>query len=105
MPLRSFNIGVFSDAVSTIEALSVAECRLGIVTAKPLSATFVARELRDWGFPEVFETVITSDELGFRKPHPLLFESALNHLDLAPHDVAVVGDSFDGTSFPRRHSA
>jgi phosphoglycolate phosphatase-like HAD superfamily hydrolase len=46
VPLRHFNIRLVSDAVSTVAALNAARYRLAIVTARPLPAKIVCRELQ-----------------------------------------------------------
>jgi HAD superfamily hydrolase (TIGR01549 family) len=41
---------------------------------------------------DCFETVVVSDEVGWRKPSPLIFQETLRRLALAPSDVLFVGD-------------
>jgi HAD superfamily hydrolase (TIGR01549 family) len=100
VPLRHFNIALFHDAVSTVEALSAGGYRLAIVTARPLPAQIIRRELRDQGLPDVFEAIITSGDLGVRKPHPRVFESALEQLGIEPGESVVVGDSYEEDVVP-----
>ncbi len=38
--------------------------------------------------------------MGYRKPHPLVFESALRQLDLQPDQAVVVGDSYEWDIVP-----
>ena len=49
--------------------------------------------LAAWGFTLPVEFVLISETLGAYKPHPRVFQSALNQLGLQPHDVLYVGDS------------
>ncbi len=100
VPLRHFNIRLFADAASTVEALRAAGYRLAIVTARPLTEAIVRRELRDQGLPDVFEAVVTSGEVGYRKPHPLVFGSALARLGVPPDEAIVVGDSYEDDIVP-----
>ncbi|MDH3402024.1 MAG: HAD-IA family hydrolase [Acidobacteriota bacterium] len=44
------------------------------------------------GLGDAFATVVTSQGAGVRKPHPLIFQTALGLLDLAPEEVLHVGD-------------
>jgi HAD superfamily hydrolase (TIGR01549 family) len=39
--------------------------------------------------------VVCSADVGYRKPHRLMFEAALEGLGLGPDDVIMVGDSFE----------
>ena len=70
IPLRHFNVPPCADAAPTVARLAARGFRIGIVTARPLPAALVLRDLRDQGLPEVFEVVVTSGEVGLAKPHP-----------------------------------
>ncbi len=100
VPLRVFNVHLFPDATSTVAALSAAGYRLAVVTARPLSAAIVARELRDQGLPDVFETIVTSGELGYRKQHPSVFKAALSQLAMRPERALMIGDSYEDDVVP-----
>ena len=98
--LRCFGVQPYSDAVSTVEALSAIGYRLAIVTGRPLTAKIVGRELRDQGLPGVFEVIVTSGEVGYRKQHPLVLESALARLGVQSDEAIVVGDSYEDDIVP-----
>lgn len=54
-----------------------------------------AREVfRMFGFDKAFDSMVVSGELGFRKPNPLLFRSALSELGVPPELAVMVGDTF-----------
>ena len=41
-----------------------------------------------------FEEVIISEEIGYAKPNPMIFEKGLNHISLPDKkDIVVIGDS------------
>jgi len=46
------------------------------------------------GIAAQLDTVIVSEALGLRKPHPALVRAGLRGLGLAPRDVLLVGDTF-----------
>ncbi|HZP43823.1 MAG TPA: HAD family hydrolase [Candidatus Binatia bacterium] len=50
--------------------------------------------LRQHDLPQFLDSVIVSEALGLRKPHPALFRAGLRDLGLAPADVLFVGDTF-----------
>jgi len=100
VPFRHFNIRPFPDAISTLEALRAAGYRMAIVTSRPLPARILIREMRDQGIPDVFESIVTSGDVGYRKPHPLVFETALRRLGVQPEDAVVVGDSYENDIVP-----
>lgn len=47
------------------------------------------------GIRQHFELVVTSGRVGYRKPHPEIFNYALNHLKVGPEQVVMVGDSYE----------
>jgi FMN phosphatase YigB (HAD superfamily) len=47
------------------------------------------------GIIDLFETVVVSDEIGWRKPLPVIFETALRRLDVSASDAVYVGDRAD----------
>ena len=47
------------------------------------------------GIADLFETIVVSDEVGWRKPKPLIFELALARLGLDAADALFVGDRID----------
>ena len=100
IPFRHFNIRPHPDAIATVEALNDAGYRMAIITNRPLTARLLTRELRDQGLPEVFEAIITSGEIGYRKPHPLVFGSALERLDIAADETVMVGGSYENDIVP-----
>jgi putative hydrolase of the HAD superfamily len=52
----------------------------------------VRRTLERDGLTDRFRAVVVSAELGFRKPHPLIFETALAQMGLEAGEVLFVGD-------------
>ena len=47
------------------------------------------------GLAPFFETVLVSGEIGYRKPHPLVFEMLAENLGFEKHQILYVGDSLD----------
>ena len=47
------------------------------------------------GVADLFETVVVSVEVGWRKPKPVIFELALQRMGTAPGDALFVGDRAD----------
>ncbi|GFG53556.1 HAD family hydrolase [Mycolicibacterium agri] len=54
----------------------------------------VPRLLRKFGLHNAIETVITSVTIGWRKPHPKIFETALRQCGVAATDAVFVGDNW-----------
>ncbi len=47
------------------------------------------------GIVHLFETVVVSDEVGWRKPQPVIFETALRRLGVSAGEAVYVGDRAD----------
>lgn len=48
--------------------------------------------LNKLGFSRYFKTLVTSAEVGWRKPHPAIFAEALRRLEVKPSEAVFVGD-------------
>jgi HAD superfamily hydrolase (TIGR01549 family) len=68
--------------------------RLAVVSNFDYSPTALGI-LRDAGVSTLFETIVVSDAIGWRKPAPAIFREALNRMRLEARDVLFVGDRAD----------
>jgi putative hydrolase of the HAD superfamily len=93
-------IGEWSAAVAFLDDLEPwltdlrTRHRLAVVS-NTHSPTMVPRFLSSSGLAALFDAVVLSVDVGWRKPHPLLYEAALSRLDIAARDAVFVGDSYD----------
>ena len=82
------------DGVSaTLCALKARGYMLGIVTDTALPVHVKLAWFARGGFGHVWDTFISSRDLGIQKPDPRIYLAALRHLGLAPHQVVFVGHS------------
>ncbi|HNT55369.1 MAG TPA: HAD family hydrolase [Anaerolineaceae bacterium] len=86
------NYQLEADTHATLTTLRRSGCRLGLISNAADAAdvnTLIDRDnLRPY-----FERVWISAEVGVRKPHPRIFQQALDHFGVAPARTAMVGDS------------
>lgn len=68
--------------------------RLAVVTNFDHAPTVRALLRRD-DLEAFFEVVVISGDIGWRKPHPAIFEAALTGLHISSVDAYFVGDNFD----------
>ncbi len=52
-------------------------------------------KLRNSGIGEYFRSVTTSEEVGLKKPHPTVFNTALEKASTVPENSIMIGDSFE----------
>jgi len=65
--------------------------RLGVVSNFDYAPT-VHRILADGGILGRFETVVVSDQVGWRKPRPVIFQRALTELGIKAEECLFIGD-------------
>ncbi len=68
--------------------------RLGLVSNFDHPPT-ARRILRDFGIHDLFETIVISAEVPWRKPHREIFFRALAPLGVSPREALFVGDTFE----------
>jgi len=67
--------------------------RLASITNRGYSGPRFHEELEGLGLTELFEHVAVSCDVGFMKPHPRLFQYALEQMGVAAEESVMVGDS------------
>ena len=75
-----------------LEALRGRELRLGLVSNAFDPGWLLHRDLEQMGLAERLDFAVFSSEVGKRKPHPAIFERALDVLGVAAADSVFVGD-------------
>jgi HAD superfamily hydrolase (TIGR01549 family) len=85
---------VEDDAAPTLEALRAEGLRLGAVSngADDLNAQQLVEKA---GLREYLDLVLSSAAFGLRKPHPAIFQAALDHFGASAESAAMVGDSYE----------
>jgi len=86
---------LFGDALPTLQTLRERGYAMGIATNRAYGGEIFREDLREMGLLALFtpEAIAVSADLGIRKPNPALFQHALASLQLAPTEVAMVGDN------------
>ena len=83
------------DVALALEQLSQRGMRAAAITNTVFSAHCVTYELEKHGLLKYFEFVISSADLGVRKPHSKPFLFALDKSKLLAHEVVYIGDNLD----------
>ena len=84
---------LYPDVLDTLRWLKGRGFRLGSVTNRGYGGPRFQQEMRDLGLAELFEVVAISCDVGYMKPHPRIFEYALDAMALTPQETAMVGDN------------
>ena len=80
---------IYSDTLPTLEALTEAGLRLGVVSNWDHRLPSLLTEL---GLSRFFDAVVYSASCGVEKPHPLIFELCLRELATSPQQAVHVGN-------------
>lgn len=81
----------FPGVAQALGQMRAAGLRLACVTNK--ASAFTVPLVEKAGLAPFFDAVVTSDQVGSRKPHPGPFLHACRALGVAPAEAAVIGDS------------
>ena len=100
VPFTEMGIRAFPDAPPTLEALRRAGYKIGAVTNNPKPAHILAAQVKHLGLPDVFDAIVSSWELGWRKPHHTPFRTALAALGVDAGEAVHVGDSWQNDIQP-----
>jgi putative hydrolase of the HAD superfamily len=83
----------YPDALPALKALSEDGLKLGVISN-------MGRELPDYldftGLAQYVTVAVSSEEAGFAKPHPTIFEIALDRAQDRADEALFVGDSYEG---------
>lgn len=88
-----FGRRLFDGAIEALQELRDRGYRLGCVTNRSFSGASFIAEVADFGLADLFDVMSVSCDLGYMKPHPKIFEHAMEALDVQPQEMAMVGDS------------
>jgi len=79
------------DALPLLDQLKQEGYRLGLIS-NANDAQDVRTLIDKGNFAPFFEITLISAEVGLRKPHPKIFQLALDHFNARPEEAAMVGD-------------
>jgi HAD superfamily hydrolase (TIGR01662 family) len=82
------------DAIPTLETLKSRGYRLGLISNTSDDKN-VQGIVDRWGLRPFFETIVTSAELGIRKPDARIFKAALDRIRVQPEAAVMVGDMLE----------
>lgn len=88
---------LFADTLSTLEALKQRGYILGVVTNRHYGGQLFREDVAAMGLLNYFEYqhMAISADLAVCKPHPDIFNYALQGLRVSPEETAMVGDSLE----------
>lgn len=94
---------VYPEVIPALTELQQAGVLMGIVSNTTNPGSMKDHERRLLGLDPYFEFSIYSSEVPYRKPHPTIFQLALNRLNLGPKEVLFVGDNVNADVIGAQH--
>jgi len=89
---RVNTVTLYDDVIPTLEKLKSLKLKLGLISNALPDGKIVYEAL---GLNKYFDIAIFSFEKGVKKPHPQLFEEALDSLGIGAEETIMVGDSLE----------
>jgi len=80
------------DVAPTLIALRDAGIKLGLVCNTPLQGEVIDKHLEVEGLLDLFPVRVYSSDIGYRKPHERIFQTALDELHVPASEAIYVGD-------------
>lgn len=84
---------LFPDTLDVLRALRGAGLRTALVTNQPYPEELLRPDLAAHHLLEWLDAVVVSHDAGYAKPHPAIFELALDALGVVPREALMVGDT------------
>lgn len=88
-----FGRRLFDDAIDTLAALRGRGLLLACVTNRAYAGPQFMSEIEAHGLTPLLDVMSVSCEIGYMKPHPAIFQHAVEELAIAPEEAVHVGDS------------
>jgi HAD superfamily hydrolase (TIGR01662 family) len=86
------HFSLYDDVPDVIRELHARGLKIGLISnIQRCLATFQAH----FALEGLFSAAISSASHGYMKPHPSIFQAALEQVGVPPHEAAMVGDSLD----------
>lgn len=84
---------LFPDVLPTLAELRRRGYRMGAVTNRGYGGPKFTEEVRALGLSDYFEAMVVSCDVGYMKPHPRIYQVALEQMDVGADEAVMVGDN------------
>lgn len=88
-------ISLIPAAIETLNFFREKHIKVGLLSNTIFPKRFHLEELKRFGLDRYLDVAVFSSEVGFKKPHPLVFRTALEILGIDPESAAFVGDRIE----------
>jgi putative hydrolase of the HAD superfamily len=85
---------LFPDVIDTLGELKRRGYRIAAVTNRGYGGPKFIEDVRELGLEPYFEMMAVSCDVGYLKPHPRIYEYAMEEMGVEPAECAMVGDNW-----------
>ncbi|UCD16236.1 MAG: HAD family hydrolase [Candidatus Zixiibacteriota bacterium] len=90
----SQQVVMFEDTPRVLQKLKAAKKKIGLVSNTIFPEQFHRNDLETFGILRHFDFTIFSSSFGYRKPHPLIYQHAIELMGIDPQRLLFIGDRF-----------
>lgn len=87
------NMTLFDGAMDFLK--SIKEAGLKIALCTDMTANIQYRKIKKLGIADLIDVIVTSEEAGFEKPSPVIFNLVLEKLKIKPSEAIYIGDHIE----------
>jgi putative hydrolase of the HAD superfamily len=88
----SSQVTIYADTIDTLADVRRRGMKIGLVSNTVWPGSLHRVDLERFGLIDFFDHLLFSADVGIRKPHPKIFQTALEALKVAPSEAVFVGD-------------
>jgi putative hydrolase of the HAD superfamily len=85
-------VTLIDGAEEILKSLKEKNLKIGLISNTIFPEEFHLRELKRFGLYPYLDAYFFSSTVGFRKPHPKIFQRALEKLEIDPSEAVFIGD-------------
>ena len=85
-------VALYTDTKPVLESLRQRGYKIGLITNSMMPMWMRDVELQAYEIIEYFDVRLTSGDVGYMKPHPIIYHRALEELNIRPEQAIFVGD-------------
>lgn len=95
LPATEYGRALYPDAAETVRRLDGMGLAIAVVSNRMAGPGMLRADVTGFGINDHVDVIVCSADVGYRKPHRIIFQRALQALSQRPADVVMVGDNFE----------
>ncbi|MDK2907548.1 MAG: putative hydrolase of the superfamily [Candidatus Woesearchaeota archaeon] len=97
------NVRLYDGAEELLKYLKANGIKLGLISDSDGLKRYKINRIKRLGIKKYFDVILTTDDVGYNKPHRAIFIEALKRLDVKPKKTWMVGDNPRSDCYGAKH--